>query len=74
MIRRELSRALYEAISTLDYKNRVIILLFSEGKTEREIAGIVGLSQKTVNNRKRESFLRLKELLKEYDDFYYSKC
>lgn len=63
---KELREALYAAIETLDERDKRIIILFSQGRTEREIAAEMGCPQKTVNNHKHKAFARLKELLKDF--------
>ncbi len=60
----ELSEALADAINALSEQNRIIILLFSEGATERAIAAKVGMSQKGVNNRIHKIINILRESLK----------
>ncbi len=60
----ELSEALADAINALSEQNRTIILLFSEGVTERTIAAEVGMSQKGVNNRIHKILDTLRESLK----------
>lgn len=62
----ELYGALHDALSMLDEKDRLIADLYSEGLSEREIAGRVGLSQKGVNYRKGKIFSRLRELLEDF--------
>lgn len=57
---------LYEALQELDPKNRLIMELFSIGKSEREISANVGLSQKTINKRKTKLFQQLKERLEDW--------
>jgi RNA polymerase sigma factor (sigma-70 family) len=59
---------LFSALEELDPDNLRILKLFSIGKSEREIADIVGKSQKTINKRKTKLFAQLRERLK---DFYY---
>lgn len=66
VIRQELYQALYAAIDTLDFRDQEIIMLFAEGKTEREIAEQVNLSQSRVNRRKEKIVNELRELLKNY--------
>lgn len=56
----ELDRVLEE----LDPDNRRIMELFSIGKSEREIAANIGLSQKAINKRKTKLFAQLRERLK----------
>ena len=43
---------LFAALDELDPENRRIMELFSIGKSEREIAAIIGLSQKAINKKK----------------------
>ena len=57
---------LFKALEELDPENRLIIDLFSIGKSEREISANVGLSQKTINKRKAKLFEQLKERLKDW--------
>ena len=54
---------LFKALEELDPENRLIIDLFSIGKSEREISANIGLSQKTINKRKAKLFEQLKERL-----------
>jgi RNA polymerase sigma factor (sigma-70 family) len=55
---------LYAALEELDPDNRRIMQLFSIGKSEREIAADIGLSQKAINKRKTKLFAQLRERLK----------
>lgn len=57
---------LYEALEELAPENRLIIDLFSIGKSEREISANIGLSQKAINKRKAKLFEQLKERLKDW--------
>lgn len=61
-------KLLFEELSTaleeLDPDNRRIMELFSIGKSEREIAAGIGLSQKAINKRKTKLFAQLRERLK----------
>ena len=57
---------LYTALEELDPVNRRIMELFSIGKSEREIAIDIGLSQKAINKRKSKLFAQLQEHLKEF--------
>lgn len=58
---------LYAALEELDPDNRRIMELFSIGKTEREIATDIGLSQKAINKRKTKLFSQLRERLKDFN-------
>ena len=55
---------LFAALNELDPENRRVMELFSIGKSEREIATDIGLSQKAINKRKTKLFSQLKERLK----------
>lgn len=66
VIRQELSQALYDAINTLESRDKEIIMLFAAGTTERKIAEQVNLSQSRVNRRKEKIVNELRELLKDY--------
>ena len=57
---------LFKALEELDPENRLIIDLFSIGKSEREISANVGMSQKTINKRKAKLFEQLKKRLKDW--------
>ncbi|MBS4031636.1 MAG: sigma-70 family RNA polymerase sigma factor [Clostridiales bacterium] len=56
---------LYAALEELAPDNRRIMELFSIGKSEREIATDIGLSQKAINKRKTKLFSQLRERLKD---------
>lgn len=64
--KQELYIEMYTAINTLDKKDREIVLLFSNGKTEREIGAIMGMPQRTVNYRKKKSFIKIRKILEKY--------
>lgn len=54
-------------INRLDSSDRYIInSLFWGGKSEREVSAKIGVSQKTVNNRKKRILERLKENLENF--------
>ncbi|WP_218061351.1 RNA polymerase sigma factor [Paenibacillus polymyxa] len=55
---------LFAALEELDPENRRIMELFSIGKSERDIAAYIGLSQKAINKRKTKLFAQLRERLK----------
>lgn len=55
------------ALDELYPENRKIADLFSAGKSEREIAAEVGLSQKGVNKRKIKIFAWLRESLEKFE-------
>ncbi|WP_373486122.1 RNA polymerase sigma factor [Acetobacterium malicum] len=54
------------ALNELDPDNRRILELFYTGKSEREIADNIGLSQKAVNKRKTKIFAQLRDQLKNW--------
>lgn len=56
---------LYAALEELAPDNRRIMELFSIGKSEREIATDIGLSQKAINKRKTKLFAKLRNRLKD---------
>ncbi|MDO5714767.1 MAG: sigma-70 family RNA polymerase sigma factor [Tissierellia bacterium] len=63
--------AIKEALNKLSEKERALIhLLFFEDYTEREAASKIGISQKTVNNRKKKILEKLKKDLKDYSDAF----
>lgn len=67
VMQKELLHALNTAISLLDEQERDIIwLYFYKNNTEAVVGRILGLSQKTVNNRKRSILEKLQEMLKDY--------
>ena len=63
---KELLTELLSALEELDPDNRRIMELFASGKSERDIATDIGLSQKAVNKRKTKLFAQLKERLKDF--------
>ncbi len=63
--------ALKEALSKLSKEERELIhLLFFDECTEREAASKIGVSQKTINNRKKKILEKLKTDLKDYSDSF----
>ena len=63
----EMLEKLHSVLGELDSRDRQIIDCFCEGMSERDIAALVGLSQKGVNKRKTRLFAHLRQRLK---DFY----
>jgi RNA polymerase sigma factor (sigma-70 family) len=63
---RLLLEELYAALEELDPDNRRIMELFSIGKSEREIAADMGLSQKAISKRKTKLFAQLRERLQDF--------
>jgi RNA polymerase sigma factor (sigma-70 family) len=61
-----LFKELYEALEELDPDSRRIMKLYAVGKSEREIADAIGLSQKSINNRKKKLFALLQKRLKDF--------
>lgn len=62
----EVLEALHIALDELEPLDRQIVDLFSAGKSERDIAAVVGMSQKGVNRRKARIFAELRERLKSF--------
>lgn len=63
--------ALYEALNKLSDEDRLLIhLLFFDECTERKVAREIGISQKTVNNRKKKILEKLKNDLEDYSDSF----
>lgn len=48
--------ALYATIRLMEPLNQKIILLYMDGHSEAEIAGVIGMSQKAVNKRKQRIY------------------
>lgn len=61
-----LLEALWHHIGELSEENQTIIMMFSEGASEREIAEAVGMSQKGVNKRKKAILEVLKNNLQDF--------
>ena len=63
------NEALYEALEKLNEDEQILINhLFFNQYTERETASYIGVSQKTVNNRKRKILEKLKIELSDYSN------
>lgn len=62
----QIIEALHIALAELTPLDHQIVDLFSTGKSEREIAAIVGMSQKGINRRKAKIFTDLRERLKNF--------
>lgn len=63
--------AINEALNNLSSEERTIIkLIFYEELTERQISKIIGVSQKTVNNKKKKILEKLKKELKDYSNTF----
>lgn len=61
-----LLEALWKHIGTLSQENQIIVKMFSEGASEREIAEAIGMSQKGVNKRKKAIFEALRNNLEDF--------
>jgi len=61
-----LFQELYKAWEELAPDSRRIMKLYAAGKSEREIADAIGLSQKSINNRKKKLFALLQKRLKDF--------
>jgi len=57
---------LFASLEGLDPENRRIMELFSIGKSERDIAADIGISQKAINKRKTKLFAQLRDCLKDF--------
>ncbi len=64
--RMELSDTLYAAINLLSERDQLIVILFSQGYTEREIGEAIGACQKSVNNWKHAAIAKLRVYLENY--------
>ena len=59
-----------KALSFLNPEERELInLLFYQEKTEREVGILLHISQQAVNKRKKTVLIKLRKLLKEFDEF-----
>lgn len=67
ILQKEQHEALRAATGSLDERDRRIMELFSEGRSEEEIATEAGLKKSGVNYRKHKSFNKLHELLKDFE-------
>lgn len=63
---KELYEALHTALSQLFPMQKAICEHLMNGKTEREIALLLGKSQSTINYQKQKTFKVLREILKNY--------
>ena len=61
-----LLKELLAALEEMTPDNQMIMKMFSQGHSERDIAAVVGLSQKGVNLRKAKLLAQLRERLKEF--------
>ena len=68
VLERESLRMFYAAIDTLPEQSRRIIYLAIDGKTNREIALELGITEFTVHRLKKIAYKKLRVLLK---DYYY---
>ena len=66
VMKTHLHEELYAQIAMLSPENQMIITMFSDGASEREIAEAVGMSQKGVNKRKKAIFEVLRKNLKDF--------
>jgi len=63
---KELLDALYDELNHLDPNGRRICELIMQGKTEHEIAAIIGKRQSTINYQKKKVLSILREALKDF--------
>jgi RNA polymerase sigma factor (sigma-70 family) len=57
---------LFKALDELDPDSRRICKLIAQGATEREIAAMLGIRQSTLNYRKRQLMVRLRDRLSDF--------
>ena len=62
----ELYSRLYRSIENINEPGKTIIQLLLKDKTEKEIAEIIGISQSSVNKKKKEAYKYLQKELKTY--------
>jgi len=67
VVNKILLEELYATLEKFDPDNRRIMELFSIGKSEREIATEICLSQKAINKRKTKLFAKLHDRLKNFN-------
>ncbi len=73
VIKKEMNECIGEYIATLPHDYRTIIVLSElEGLTNKEIAEVLSLSLDNVKIRLHRARARLKEVLKDACDFYYT--
>lgn len=63
---RLLLEALFRQLEELDPDGQLLCRLLMEGKSERQIAGQLGISQVAVNKRKKKVFALLREALADW--------
>ena len=67
VLNRMLREQLYEAIRNLEEGEQYLIIqLFYEDKSERELAAELGISQKAVNKRRHKILRKLKKFLEKF--------
>lgn len=62
-----LLEALFRHLEELDPDGRLLCRLLMDGKSERQIAGQLGISQVAVNKRKKKVFALLREALNDWE-------
>lgn len=61
LIRGEVQRQLHHALQSLSPEEHLLIYqLFYEGKSERELSAMIGVPQKTINDRKQKILKKLR--------------
>ena len=66
LFRKDLIEALYSALTQLDSDSRQLCFYIMQGKTEREIASTMNLSQSTLHYKKQKTLAILRKVLKDY--------
>lgn len=62
----ELFVELRRIIAEMDEDNQKLIEMFADGKSERDISKVLGLSQKAINKRKHKIFLQIRNKCENY--------
>ncbi len=71
VMKREFLSILRAFLSKLEEIDRTIVLMHLEGKSEREIALVVSMSQRGVGKRKKRLLEELQEVLKDFRNFSF---
>ena len=66
LFRKDLIEALYSALTQLDSDSRQLCYFIMQGKTEREIAAALNLSQSTLHYKKQKTLALLRKVLQDY--------
>ena len=66
LFRKDLIEALYSSLTQLDSDSRQLCFFIMQGKTEREIAATMNLSQSTLHDKKQKTLALLRKILQDY--------